>query len=408
MKRLSTALLISLIVASLRLTAIAQAPAPADFGSPPSGEIPILFNDHHVYSKPDLLRQGRVLAAIVRNGTILIPLRSMFEQMGATVAYDPASKTVDVSKPGSDIKVTVGRPEVSVNGESRPLDVPPIVYQGSVLVPIRVISEGMGAYVQWVPDKRLVVVRYAPATPPPPMASAPPAAAPTPATTMPPAPAATPYLDRYVAGDYIISPRVYNEFTPGSTGTSSYAVRGGIEFKVATLESVLIAADFRQYQYPHDAGFVTVIGGQGQVFVPAFTARDSDLDVRLGFKALDPHIYIGAGYIWRSSNYGYPRQTGFGYGAELLPMLNHPLSVYANVWYYPSMHGDCDTSVCPTGPFTFSYNMFKYAVGGALTFGPKVPIFLDFGYLGDNGTTKAFAPAPFSHNGPYAGLGIHF
>jgi hypothetical protein len=26
--------------------------APADFGSPPSGEVPILFNDHHVYSKP--------------------------------------------------------------------------------------------------------------------------------------------------------------------------------------------------------------------------------------------------------------------------------------------------------------------------------------------------------------------
>jgi hypothetical protein len=69
---------------------------PADFGNPPSGEVPLLFNDHHVYSKPDTLRQGRVLAALVRGGEILVPLRSMFEQMGATVAWDPASRTADV------------------------------------------------------------------------------------------------------------------------------------------------------------------------------------------------------------------------------------------------------------------------------------------------------------------------
>ena len=50
----------------------------------------------------------------------------MFEQMGATVAYDASSKTVDVTKPGADVKVTVGKPEVVINGESRPLDVPPI------------------------------------------------------------------------------------------------------------------------------------------------------------------------------------------------------------------------------------------------------------------------------------------
>ncbi len=158
----------------------------ADFGTPPSGQIPILFNDRHVYVKPDVLKQGRVLGALVRRGTILIPLRSMFEQMnGATVSYDPNSKTTTVKTPSTEIKVTVGKPEVIINGESRPLDVPPIVYNGVVLVPVRVISEGMGAYVQWVPDRRLVVVRYVPATPPP--AEAPPPAAPE-ATLAPPPP----------------------------------------------------------------------------------------------------------------------------------------------------------------------------------------------------------------------------
>jgi hypothetical protein len=168
-KRLSTGLLAALVAVGIGTTSVsAQNPAnaqgnigpsahpqvaqaapnampPADFGTPPSGEVPILFNDRHVYSKPDRLKANRVLAALVRGNTILIPLRSMFEQMGATVSYDPASKTVDVSKPGSDVKVTVGRPEVVINGESRPLDVPPEIYKGAVVVPVRVISEGIGA-----------------------------------------------------------------------------------------------------------------------------------------------------------------------------------------------------------------------------------------------------------------------
>ena len=62
-----------------------QSTAPAEFGSPPSGAIPILYNDHTVYTKPDILKQQRVLAALVKNGVMYVPLRSMFEQMGAPV-----------------------------------------------------------------------------------------------------------------------------------------------------------------------------------------------------------------------------------------------------------------------------------------------------------------------------------
>jgi hypothetical protein len=114
-KRLSTGLLVALVAFGIGTTSVlaqgtAQAKGnigpfaprqvaqdqsglpPADFGTPPSGEVPILFNDRHVYTKPDRLKENRVLAALVRGNTILIPLRSMFEQMGATVSYDPTSR----------------------------------------------------------------------------------------------------------------------------------------------------------------------------------------------------------------------------------------------------------------------------------------------------------------------------
>ncbi len=478
MKRLSTGVLAVLLAAGMGLTvaaapghshgnigtnAIAQAspapaPPPMNFGSPPSGQIPILYNDHHVYAKPDKLKQGRVLAALVRGGTILIPLRSMFEQMGATVSYNPANKTVDVSKPGSDVKVTVGKPEVVINGETRPLDVPPEIYQGHVVVPVRVISEGMGAYVQWVPEKRLVVVRYIPAAPP-----APPPPPPPPAPTPTPVPA--PYMDKFIVGDYIFSPKVYNEFSPGNTGNNtnggfSWTARAGIEFSLFNLPWML-EGDYRQWNYPHtqgvptvactvpagfvpppgvppkptpgctggnydpmtttglpcdglsghapvgDLGCVTIIGGQSNLFVPAFTARDYDFQGKLGLRVLQPRIYLGVGYMYRSGNYGYPHLNGWGPGIEKLPDLDQPFSIYGSAYYYFNVQGTCGTDVCPTGPFTLSYNVLSYEIGGTFNFGQS-PLYLDFGFLGDRGYNRSNAPIDFTHNGGYVGLGLHF
>jgi hypothetical protein len=429
LKRLSTGVLALLMAAGLGLNAVAaqtqashgnigtnaiaqdqgstMAAPPANFGSPPSGQIPILYNDHHVYTKPDVLKQARVLAALVRGGTLLIPLRSMFEQMGATVSYDAGSKTVTVSKAGAEVKVTVGKPEVIINGESRPLDVPPMIYQGNVLVPVRVISEGMGAYVLWVADRHLVVVRYIPATPPPPPATAPPPPPPTPTPT----PMATPYHDLYVAGDYIISPKVYNEFSPGTTGCNtcngfSYRLHGAVEFDLFNLPW-MVEGDYRQYNYQHPNGLVTAIGGQFQTFVPAFNGRDYDLDARVGLRILQPRIYIGVGYIWRSNNTGYPSINAVGFGLEKLPDLNHPFSFYGSAYYYPSVKGTCGTNICPSGPFTLSYNILKYDVGVVYSF-TGIPLFIEGGFLGDRGWQQDAAPAPFSESGPYVGLGIKF
>jgi hypothetical protein len=432
---------------------------PADFGTPPSGEVPILFNDRHVYSKPDKLKEGRVLAALVKGSTILVPLRSLFEQTGATVSYDPATKTVDVSKPGAEVKVTVGKPVVSINGEDRPLDVPPEVYRGAILVPLRVISEGMGAYVQWVAEKRLVVVRYNPApvpSPPPPTEAPtpPPTPAPTAAPTATPSPTPLPTIgyEAFVAGDYDVSPKVYNELAPGQNG-NAYSLKGAVEFPLAG-ERWMVDGDFQQLRYAHpanlgfgacaggpgcttvigkdpvyqygpcpsaDPGCVTTVGyqnvvalnGLGQAYVPAFTAIESTFDAHLGLKVADPRVYVGVGGFFKSERYlGYPNLSGVGFGAEKLPDLENPLSFYASVWYYPSISG---TYTYPTSKFlgplsgstaTLSYSALTYEIGGTIDFG-KSPLYLDFGYQGERFGAKSNAPSDGNVGGPFVGLGLH-
>jgi hypothetical protein len=431
MKRLSIGVLAALLVALCGYTAVAApngtqgntgngvaqggAPPPADFGSPPSGQIPILYNDHHVYAKPDILKQGRVLAALVKGGTLLIPLRSMFEQMGATVSWDAGSKTATVSKPGAEVKVTVGKPEVMINGEARPLDVPPEIYQGVVLVPIRVISEGMGAYVLWVADRRLVVVRYIPATPPPSPAPPPPAPPPPPPPT--PAPIHTPSVI-FVAGDYLFNPKVWNEFSPGNGGSGSYAIRGGVEFDALGLPFML-EANYSNYEYPHHCGvpqssatlqnapqcFVTVIGSRGSVYVPAFTAVDRDIDVRLGYKLFNPHVYIAIGYIWGSNNYGYPNLQAVGGGLEKLPDFGQGFQWFGSIYYYPNFRGTFTTgsnAVPPNETFGVGYNLLKYNVGVGYAFAHFVAI--EVGWNGENRANKNNFPASSTINGAYAGL----
>jgi hypothetical protein len=436
--------------ANLQPVKIAQATSmpPADFGAQPSGEVPILFNDHHVYSKPDRLKQNRVLAALVRGNEILVPLRSMFEQMGATVSYNPASKTADVSKPGSDVKVTVGKPEVIINGEARPLDVPPEIYKGSVVVPVRVISEGMGAYVQWVPEKKVVVVRYVAAPVPTPPPTAPPTAPPTPKPPPPPPPTAAPppppppptpspapparVYEHFIVGDYIAKPQVYNQFSNGNNTAiwgPSYAGRAAIEFPIANLP-FMVEGYGEQYAYTHPGGptpatgancntngfpgnpaCVTPIGfGSGSLWVPQFQAIDGDASARLGVKVADPRIYIAAAYLWTSNNYGYPRMNGWGFGAEKLPDLDRALSLFGSVYYYPQVQGNFTDNNGTTFQVQDRFLQYQAGVAYSIPFGvfKNAGIFIEGGFMGNNTNNKQFLPANGHHAGGFGGIGIHF
>ncbi len=175
---------LSLLCSTATLAQNSGAPPPT-FGTSPSGEVPIIFSplDEHVYARPDEVKAGRLLTAVAKDGTLLDPLRSLFEQLGATVTYDASTQTLDVAKPSADVKVSLNKKSITLNGERRPLDAGPEMYHGFLLVPLRVISEALGAYVVWVADKRLVVVRY---VPPPVPTAAPATPAAEPAASTPP------------------------------------------------------------------------------------------------------------------------------------------------------------------------------------------------------------------------------
>jgi len=405
----------------------------ADFGSPPSGEIPILYNDHTVYATPDVLKQDRVLAALVKDGQIYVPLRSMFEQMGATVSASADGKTVTAVKSGVSVSVTLGKPEVVINGESRPLDVPPMLYQGIVLVPVRVLSEALGAYVQWVPEKRVVAIRYIPApipTPPPPPPTPMPTAPPPPPTPVPtarptlpppppiPTPAPTPVpAERSYTGFVQAAwsgPTNYNEYVAGGY-CDTYLLSAAYAPKNS---AIAVKADFRQDTYVtnsnatdafgnHYTQFATIDGGTA--FTPVFLARQNTFDARLEYQVAAPRIYVGVGYLQISNNYGDPNLNAVGGGIEKLPDLRTGVSLYGSAFYYPSATGTftVNNPASPNNGIAYrqQYQIVTYDIGIALVIAHS-PVYLNGGFSGNRYYAKQNAPAGQVHVGPYVGLGV--
>ena len=95
---------------------------------------------------------------IIENGRTLVPLRAIFEAMGATVDWDEPTQTVTASRGERIITLTIGDPRAKINGEDYTLDVPPKTVNGRTLVPVRFVAESFGAAVNWIEQSQAVII----------------------------------------------------------------------------------------------------------------------------------------------------------------------------------------------------------------------------------------------------------
>ncbi len=97
------------------------------------------------------------VAPVVVNSRVLVPIRVVSEGLGAQVSWDNPSQTVTVKKGSVTLKMVANKTTYTKNGVNKTMDVPVKVIKNRTLVPIRVVSEDLGAGVQW--DKGNVYVQ---------------------------------------------------------------------------------------------------------------------------------------------------------------------------------------------------------------------------------------------------------
>lgn len=98
----------------------------------------------------------------VVSGRTLVPLRAIFEALGAKVAWDQATRSVSATWAGGSLSLPVGSPKATVKGTQRDLDVPARIISGRTMVPLRFVAEAMGAQVGWYEKSRAVTINIPP------------------------------------------------------------------------------------------------------------------------------------------------------------------------------------------------------------------------------------------------------
>ena len=83
------------------------------------------------------------------NGRVLVLLRVIFEEMGASINYDPTTQTVTATKDDTVVVLIVGDNAPTINGQVIPIDQPGIIVDGRTLAPLRFVAEAFGGTVEW-------------------------------------------------------------------------------------------------------------------------------------------------------------------------------------------------------------------------------------------------------------------
>lgn len=87
--------------------------------------------------------------AFIEQGTIRVPVRDIFEALGAMISWDESSQTIMATKDELTFEVELNNRFAIINGNQVALDTPATLYKGKLVIPIRFVSESLGARVEW-------------------------------------------------------------------------------------------------------------------------------------------------------------------------------------------------------------------------------------------------------------------
>lgn len=92
-------------------------------------------------------------------GRTMVPLRAIFEAIGATVSWDGETQTVTAYNEEYVVKATINNTVMTVNGEPKTMDIAPMLINERTLVPARFVAEAFGCNVEWNSDQKTVYIQ---------------------------------------------------------------------------------------------------------------------------------------------------------------------------------------------------------------------------------------------------------
>jgi uncharacterized protein YkwD len=97
----------------------------------------------------DGVKQSFHQSAVIVEGSTLVPMRAIFEKLGATLKWDNNTQTATATKGDKTISISIGKENAFVNGRSVQLAAKAMLVNGNTMVPLRFVSEALGGSVTW-------------------------------------------------------------------------------------------------------------------------------------------------------------------------------------------------------------------------------------------------------------------
>jgi photosystem II stability/assembly factor-like uncharacterized protein len=104
---------------------------------------------------------------VIKNGRTLVPIRAIIEALGGTVGWDGTARKATVALGRVTIELWIGQSTARVNNISTRIDstnlkVVPQIINGRTMLPLRFVTENLGATVGWEPVSQTITITYAP------------------------------------------------------------------------------------------------------------------------------------------------------------------------------------------------------------------------------------------------------
>lgn len=98
------------------------------------------------------------IAPMIKNGRTFLPVRYVTQTLGAVVEWDDIEKKVTVRLNDKTVELWIGIDTARVNGEEVPLDEAPFIYEGRTVLPMRFVGENLDMKVEWNGEEREVTL----------------------------------------------------------------------------------------------------------------------------------------------------------------------------------------------------------------------------------------------------------
>ena len=95
---------------------------------------------------------------VLMNDRTMVPFRAIFEALGCTVSWDDENQVAIGKRNGKEIRLPIGSTRVTVAGVGLDLDQPAVLKDSRTLVPLRFVSEALGAQVKWDDPTQTVTI----------------------------------------------------------------------------------------------------------------------------------------------------------------------------------------------------------------------------------------------------------